>query len=50
MLLVEQFARIVMDVADSAVLMVQGHVVDSGHPREIEGKLTQAYLGGQENP
>ena len=49
-LLVEQFARIVMDVADSAVLMVQGHVVDSGHPREIEGKLTQAYLGGQENP
>ncbi len=49
-LLVEQFARIVMDVADSASLIVHGHVIDSGHPREIEGKLTQAYLGGQENP
>lgn len=45
-LLVEQFARIVMDVADTAVLMVQGNVVDSGPPRDIEAKFTQAYLGG----
>lgn len=47
-LLVEQFARIVIDVADSASLLVQGAVVKSGHPREIEATLTQAYLGGQE--
>ncbi|MCB1027215.1 MAG: ATP-binding cassette domain-containing protein, partial [Microthrixaceae bacterium] len=45
-LLVEQFARIVMDVADSASLMVQGHITESGHPRDIEAKLSQAYLGG----
>ncbi len=48
-LLVEQFARIVMDVADSASLMVQGRVIESGHPRDIEEKLSQAYLGGQED-
>lgn len=48
-LLVEQFARVILDVADSALLMVQGHVVESGKPHDIEGKLTQAYLGGQEN-
>lgn len=45
-LLVEQFARIVMNVADKAALMVQGHVIDTGRPRDIEAKLTQAYLGG----
>jgi branched-chain amino acid transport system ATP-binding protein len=48
-LVVEQFARILLDVADSASLMVQGHIVDSGPPREIEQKLTQAYLGAQED-
>lgn len=48
-LLVEQFARIVIDVADSASLLVQGNVVESGHPREIEATLAQAYLGGQES-
>ncbi|MEZ5382252.1 MAG: ABC transporter ATP-binding protein [Microthrixaceae bacterium] len=45
-LLVEQFARIVMDVADSASLMVQGRITQCGHPRDIEAKLSQAYLGG----
>ncbi len=45
-LLVEQFARIVIDVADLAVVLVQGHVVDAGRPHDIEDRLSQAYLGG----
>lgn len=45
-LLVEQFARIVMDVADHAAVMVHGRVVETGRPRDIEASLSQAYLGG----
>ncbi len=45
-LLVEQFARIVMDVADEAALMVQGRIVEKGRPRDLEATLSQAYLGG----
>jgi branched-chain amino acid transport system ATP-binding protein len=45
-LLVEQFARIVMDVADEAAVMVQGRIVQTGRPRELEATLSQAYLGG----
>ena len=45
-LLVEQFARIVMDVADEAAVMVQGRIVESGRPRDLEATLSQAYLGG----
>ena len=45
-LLVEQFARIVIDVADVAVVLVQGHVVAAGRPHDIEDRLSQAYLGG----
>ena len=45
-LLVEQFARIVIDVADVAVVLVQGHVVDAGRPHDLEDRLSQAYLGG----
>jgi branched-chain amino acid transport system ATP-binding protein len=45
-LLVEQFARIVIDVADVAVVLVQGRVVDAGRPHDIEDRLSQAYLGG----
>lgn len=45
-LLVEQFARIVMDVADDAAVMVQGRVVETGRPRDLEARLSQAYLGG----
>ena len=44
-LLVEQFARIVMDVAHSAAVMVQGRIVQTGAPRDIEATLSQAYLG-----
>ena len=45
-LLVEQFARIVMDVAHDAAVMVQGQVVETGRPRDLEARLSQAYLGG----
>lgn len=45
-LLVEQFARIVMDVAHVAAIMVHGHVVETGRPHDIEAHLSQAYLGG----
>ena len=45
-LLVEQFARIVMDVADEAAVMVQGRIVETGRPHDLEAKLSQAYLGG----
>lgn len=44
-LLVEQFARIIMDVAHVAAVMVHGHVVETGRPRDIEASLSQAYLG-----
>lgn len=45
-LVVEQFARIVMDIADHAVVMVHGQVVQRGRPRDLEAGLSRAYLGG----
>ncbi len=44
-LVVEQFARMVLGVADRAALMVHGRVVAAGDPAEIEGALAGAYLG-----
>jgi branched-chain amino acid transport system ATP-binding protein len=45
-LLVEQFARIVMDVAHTAAVMVHGRIVETGTPHDLEASLSQAYLGG----
>jgi branched-chain amino acid transport system ATP-binding protein len=45
-LLVEQFARIVMDVADEAAVMVHGRIVETGTPHDLEASLSQVYLGG----
>ncbi|WP_106400513.1 ABC transporter ATP-binding protein [Actinocorallia populi] len=45
-LLAEQFARIVLPLADQAVLMVNGHAVRTGPPAEIEEELSTTYLGG----
>jgi branched-chain amino acid transport system ATP-binding protein len=45
-LVVEQFARVVLGVADRAAIMLHGCVVDVGTPYEIESKLSSAYLGG----
>lgn len=44
-LVVEQFARTVLGVADHAVIMQQGRVSASGSPADIEEALTTAYLG-----
>ena len=45
-LLSEQFARIVLPIADTAVLMSGGRVVRTGSPSEIEHELAASYLGG----
>ena len=45
-LVVEQFARVVLGVADRAAIMLHGTVTDVGPPDEIESKLSSAYLGG----
>jgi branched-chain amino acid transport system ATP-binding protein len=45
-LVVEQFARVVLGVANRAAIMVNGRVSDVGAPQEIESKLSSAYLGG----
>ncbi len=45
-LVVEQFARIVLGVADAATVMAHGEIVRRGDPAELEPILTEAYLGG----
>lgn len=45
-LVVEQFARTVLGVADVAAIMVNGRVRRVGTPTEIESELSAAYLGG----
>ena len=45
-LVVEQFARTVLAVADLAAILVHGTVNRVGRPDEIEGELSDAYLGG----
>ncbi len=42
---VEQFARTVLGVADLAAVLVHGRIRAVGPPDEIEGDLTAAYLG-----
>jgi len=43
---VEQFARTVLGVANQAAVLVGGKVVLSGDPTDIAGKLQSAYLSG----
>ncbi|MGI8663607.1 MAG: ABC transporter ATP-binding protein [Acidimicrobiales bacterium] len=45
-LVVEQFARTVLGVADYAAIMLQGRVVSIGQPADLEEELSAAYLGG----
>ncbi len=42
---VEQFARTVLGVADLAALMVHGQVAMVGTPSDVESHLSEAYLG-----
>jgi branched-chain amino acid transport system ATP-binding protein len=45
-LVVEQFARTVLGVADVAAIMLHGRIRRVGPPSEIENELSAAYLGG----
>jgi branched-chain amino acid transport system ATP-binding protein len=45
-LLVEQFARTALRVADQAAVMTQGRIVGAGKPDEIVDLVSEAYLGG----
>ncbi len=46
LLIVEQFARTVLGVADHAAIMLQGRVIKAGPPAELTDELSSAYLGG----
>jgi branched-chain amino acid transport system ATP-binding protein len=45
-LLVEQFARLALEVADRVAVLGSGRVVASGTPAELEGSMAELYLGG----
>ena len=44
-LVVEQFARTVLGVADYAAIMLHGRIVAVGQPADLEDELEAAYLG-----
>jgi branched-chain amino acid transport system ATP-binding protein len=44
-LLVEQFARTALPIADSAAVVLQGVIAHRGSPAEMEAALTSSYLG-----
>jgi branched-chain amino acid transport system ATP-binding protein len=44
-LVVEQFARTVLGVADYAAIMLNGRVTSVGQPADLEEELSAAYLG-----
>jgi branched-chain amino acid transport system ATP-binding protein len=44
-LIVEQFARTVLPIADSVAVMLQGQIVRRGTPAELEDELSSSYLG-----
>jgi branched-chain amino acid transport system ATP-binding protein len=45
-LVVEQFARTVLGVADYAAIMLHGRVSAVGQPADVVDDLERAYLGG----
>jgi len=45
-LVVEQFARTVLGVADYAAIMLHGRITSIGQPEDIAPELEAAYLGG----
>ncbi len=45
-LVVEQFARTVLGIADIAAIMLSGRITHVGPPSELEEELSSAYLGG----
>ncbi len=45
-LLVEQFARTALPIADAAAVVLQGVIASRGSPAEMEEALSASYLGG----
>jgi branched-chain amino acid transport system ATP-binding protein len=45
-LIVEQFARLVLGICDYAAVMTQGRIRYMGEPADVEAALSEAYLGG----
>ncbi len=45
-LLVEQFARTALPIADAAAVVLQGVIAHQGSPSEMEEALSDSYLGG----
>jgi branched-chain amino acid transport system ATP-binding protein len=45
-LLVEQFARTALPIADAAAVVLQGVIAHQGSPGEMEEALSESYLGG----
>ena len=45
-LLVEQFARTALPIADAAAVVLQGVIAQQGSPSEMEEALSTTYLGG----
>ena len=45
-LLVEQFARTALPIADAAAVVLQGVIAHRGSPAEMEEALSASYLGG----
>ena len=45
-LVVEQFAKTALAVAEYGAVMVNGRIVAMGQPQDIEAELSEAYLGG----
>jgi ABC-type branched-subunit amino acid transport system ATPase component len=45
-LVVEQFARRALAVAQLGIVMVQGRITAVGEPADIYDELSAAYLGG----
>jgi branched-chain amino acid transport system ATP-binding protein len=44
-LLVEQFAAVVLGIADEVAVMTHGRIAASGRPDEVASTLSSAYLG-----
>jgi branched-chain amino acid transport system ATP-binding protein len=42
---VEQFARAILGIADRVGIMVRGRITKFGTPAEVEAELSSAYLG-----
>ena len=47
-LIVEQFARVVLDVASEAAMMLNGRITKTGDPAELEHELEAVYLGANQ--